>query len=153
MHGNETEVGKVVVNGGGGGGGGGGASAVKSAHADADATLAMLDKPDKPDKPKGGKGGAVNKSFAERLDDVGDGTLDKLTGKGSLMALWGAACVEHCPCEWDDRPCGFKPLFGKCDLAKCPVCASKTALPANTEEIKTSLKSKMVKHWADKFSA
>jgi hypothetical protein len=49
LRGNEM-VGKVVVNGGGGGGGGSGASTVKSTHADADATLAMLDKPDKPDK-------------------------------------------------------------------------------------------------------
>jgi hypothetical protein len=96
LHGNETEVGKVVVNGDGGGGGGGGASTVKSTHADADATLAMLDKPDKPDKME-----EQMKARVEKIRVI----LNQLMKTQSRLQKWMVRC--------DTTPNG---LLGRADF-------------------------------------
>lgn len=90
-------------------------------------------------------------NFDQLLVKVKDGSLDKITGKDSLMSLWGAACVQHCPCEWDKRPCGFPPIFGACSFVGCDLCKNSTDLPENVDEIVGLLKAKVTKAKAEKF--
>ena len=90
--------------------------------------------------------------FSEIITSIPDGSVDKLTGPDSLMHLWGLACVEYSPCEYQARPCGFPSLFGKCKKG-CSLCASKSKILANFSEIKATLKEKASTHWQMKFSA